>query len=159
MNKDRLLKLADFLEKQVPADKFAMHSWYKPSPSNFNKNWSASDIEALGGCGTSACALGWATAIPEFKDAGLVLSWIPLRFCGGHFTVRYKEYEAFDAASEFFDIGSMHAEFIFGNDDMDINGNVQTEKDGVGDEHNKERDNDTPQIVAARIRELVAPAT
>lgn len=64
MNKERLKTLADFLENLVEnGNKFDMGTWFRENE-----------------CGTTACALGWATKIPEFKDAGLgvdpVCSWI-----------------------------------------------------------------------------------
>jgi hypothetical protein len=59
----RLLKLADFLETQVPEDKFNFHEWV-------DYDWQGKpDLS----CGTSACALGWATTIPEFRKLGLRL--------------------------------------------------------------------------------------
>ena len=45
-----LLKLADFLENQVPAKRFDMGDWA-----------SGPDLSTAPECGTSACALGWAT--------------------------------------------------------------------------------------------------
>ncbi|MGH7749129.1 MAG: hypothetical protein ACREQ5_30855, partial [Candidatus Dormibacteria bacterium] len=60
----RLLRLADFLENDVPADRFDFAHWV-------GKDWAgAPDLS----CGTSACALGWATTIPEFQALGLKLS-------------------------------------------------------------------------------------
>jgi hypothetical protein len=55
MNKKRLLKLADLLEK-VPPKNFNMDV-YADAPEE------ATDRPI---CATSACALGWATTIPEF---------------------------------------------------------------------------------------------
>jgi hypothetical protein len=62
----RLLKLAAFLEKLPPKrfdyGSFVGDSWQgKPDLS----------------CGTTACAMGWAVAMPEFKRLGFVLgqSW------------------------------------------------------------------------------------
>lgn len=48
----RLLVLAEFLETKVPASAFDLSDW---------------------NCGTSACAVGWATTIPEFRLLGLRL--------------------------------------------------------------------------------------
>lgn len=56
----RLLMLASFLET-LPADRFD-YSVY------VGHNWKgALDLS----CGTSACALGWAAAMPEFNKLGL----------------------------------------------------------------------------------------
>jgi hypothetical protein len=61
MNKERLLVLANFLEKDVPDDQFAMDHWVE------DKWQGAQDLS----CGAAACALGWAVQVPEFKDLGL----------------------------------------------------------------------------------------
>lgn len=68
MNKDhvfkrRLLKLADFLDK-LPRKRFDYSHWA-------GKDWGGkSDLS----CGTTACALGWATTIPSLRKAGLRLA-------------------------------------------------------------------------------------
>jgi len=60
--KKRLLKLADVLRK-LPEAKFDYGSWV-------GNNWKGkSDLS----CGTTACALGWATTIPSLRRAGLRL--------------------------------------------------------------------------------------
>lgn len=67
--KRRLRKLAKFLQTRVPTKRFYMGSW-----------WMNEEMKAPGrklspekSCGTTACALGWATAIPEFYNKGLHL--------------------------------------------------------------------------------------
>lgn len=58
----RLLKLADFLEK-LPRKRFDYSTWVGSS-------WEgAPDLS----CGTTACALGWAATMPEFRRLGLRL--------------------------------------------------------------------------------------
>ncbi len=54
----RLLKLADFLDA-LPRKRFDFTEW--SSDSDLHK------------CGTTACSLGWATAIPSFRRLGLRL--------------------------------------------------------------------------------------
>lgn len=83
MNKDRLLKLADFLDT-VPDDRFDMHTW---ASGGF-------EPEA---CGTVACAAGWACTI--FKDEGL-----HLRFYKNGPKPAFKELRGIDAVEEFFDL-------------------------------------------------------
>ncbi len=61
----RLLKLADFLQT-LPRQKFDYTSW-------IGDNWNG---ESLMTCGTTACALGWATAMPEFRRVGLQMEKI-----------------------------------------------------------------------------------
>lgn len=58
--KNRLLKLADFLDK-LPRSRFNYASWV-------GKDWKGKkDLS----CGTTACALGWATTMPTFRKLGL----------------------------------------------------------------------------------------
>lgn len=66
MKKKLLLKLAALLDV-VPDDKFDMHWW------GFGD--ARMGTEPL--CSSSACALGWATIIPECKRAGLQLVAAP----------------------------------------------------------------------------------
>lgn len=51
----RLLKLANVLD-DVPDNRFDMSTWGTP------------DFLEKPACGTSACALGWATTIPSLRD-------------------------------------------------------------------------------------------
>lgn len=65
---ERLLHLADFLEK-LPPGRFNYHHWV-------GDDWKGhQDLS----CGTTACALGWAATMPEFRKLGLQLSWSPDR--------------------------------------------------------------------------------
>jgi hypothetical protein len=59
----RLLKLADFLY-ELPRKRFEYSAWV-------GDDWKGkSDLS----CGTTACALGWATTMPYFRKLGLRLS-------------------------------------------------------------------------------------
>ena len=60
--RNRLLKLADFLDT-VPPERFDYARWV-------GESWQGDpDLS----CGTTACALGWASTIPEFRKLGLRL--------------------------------------------------------------------------------------
>lgn len=60
--KKRLLKLADFLDK-LPKKRFLYEKWV-------GDDWKGKkDLS----CGTTACALGWATTIPLFQKLGIHL--------------------------------------------------------------------------------------
>lgn len=88
MNKERLLKLADFLDT-VPAEKFDLRTWQ---------------------CGTTACAVGWACTMPEFQDEGLVLAnrwpdFIPFPM--------YIGYTCWTAVKQFFELTSVNADHLF----------------------------------------------
>lgn len=60
--KRRLLKLADFLDT-LPKQRFNYEHWV-------GRDWQGA---ANLSCGTTACALGWATTIPSLRKAGLIL--------------------------------------------------------------------------------------
>jgi len=74
--KQRLLKLADHLENNIEPERFNFSSWV-------GKDWKGlPDLS----CGTTACAFGFATTIPEFQQLGLCLfrnqfgdGWVGLR--------------------------------------------------------------------------------
>lgn len=91
MNRERLLRLADFLEKEVSEDRFDLSTWGNGD---------------LSLCGTTACACGWATRIPEFAEAGFVLKSFERRLSDGEKLISYDicfdGHESFDAASAFF---------------------------------------------------------
>ena len=72
MNAERLLKLADFLET-LPPERFDYSDWV---------GWNWKGDQTLS-CGTPACALGWAAAMPEFRELGLQLIACPAAFRDG----------------------------------------------------------------------------
>jgi hypothetical protein len=100
----RLLKLADFLEKLKPA-RFDYGEWV-------GKTWQGGlDLS----CGTTACALGWAAAMPEFRRLGLrLIAYDPEHPEGGG-TVRDIETgaEDQDAAVRVFGLDSLGACELF----------------------------------------------
>lgn len=74
MNTKRITKLIEFMAAlPKSAEKhFNMSAWIKHDATDhshaFGKDINPKDIK---NCGTTACALGWATAIPSFRRAGL----------------------------------------------------------------------------------------
>ena len=60
--KEKLLKLAKFLEEEVQDPWFDLDKW---ATKGFTEKQ----------CGSTACAVGWATAC--FPDSGLHLIWLP----------------------------------------------------------------------------------
>lgn len=122
MNKERLLKLADYLET-VPPEKFDMGTWItgEEIPGK-------SDEGNLLECGSAGCALGWATMVPEFREAGLFFHRTSIVFC---------EHDSFRAAEAFFGLDSHDSQLIFSS----------LEYPGGRSE---------PSEVSARIRDLVA---
>jgi hypothetical protein len=111
MNRERLLRLADFLEKEVPDDQFDMGQW--------------ASKEALGECGTAGCALGWATCIPEMREAGLHLKMMTQDFFGvrrnevavqlrGQEPVPYNSIQtSLQSAKTCFELNNADATFLF----------------------------------------------
>jgi hypothetical protein len=98
MNKERLRKWAKLLESVAP--------------ENFNMRHYGDAGKPIGSkpvCATAACALGWATAVPEFHKAGLRLVAYP----GDRFaTVEYKGLQEEEAAVAFFGIDAADARTI-----------------------------------------------
>lgn len=70
----RLTILRDFMRKlpKSAEDHFDMIAWYKHEGLDHNHLAKDGTItcKTLTGCGTSACAAGWAATIPSFRRAG-----------------------------------------------------------------------------------------
>ena len=64
---EKLELLNEFLKNNVPEHKFDLEDWRSSNTGNPD----IKDHELLNSCGTSACAMGWACVIPEFKKLGL----------------------------------------------------------------------------------------
>lgn len=74
MNKKALLELADFLENLDPK-RFDIRTWRRP---NKNTVGFVSDDQLLTDCNTVACAIGWATTLPEWKEAGFYMDTLEI---------------------------------------------------------------------------------
>lgn len=74
-HKRRLLKLADFMATVRPK-RFDIYGW----------NTGESDNPANNGCGTTACAAGWAASIHSFRRAGFSCNWSGPSFRGARDT-------------------------------------------------------------------------
>ena len=72
----RLRKLISFMEKLPPekAEHFNMRGWVRHDDTTHKHKAKYVTQRLLNTCGTTACALGWATVIPEFQRAGLRMS-------------------------------------------------------------------------------------
>lgn len=112
--KRRLLKLAKFLER-LPKKRFDFGQWV-------GDDWKGKkDLS----CGTTACALGWATAIPSFRKAGLRLKSYGFTSYprGGYVTLKGHDnsLSSEEAAAQVFGITENEATYLF-NPDMDSQG-------------------------------------
>jgi hypothetical protein len=103
MHKERLLKLANFLETVEP-ERFDLSTW---SDSNFTPEK----------CDTAACACGWATVI--FKDEGFTLyNSMPMY----NDDKNRRSYISWKAVQAFFDITNDGAEYLFCNSSYEDDG-------------------------------------
>ncbi len=129
VRKNRLLKLADFLEN-VPRKTFDLEHWLQ------QKGLAPK-------CNTTACAVGWACSIPSFRKAGFRID-IDNRGGGKPvFKNTYKKtpkYTGWAAVDKFFDVERGDSESLFSCRQYLIYGtNRKT----------------TPKQVASRIRKFV----
>lgn len=139
----KLLGLADFLEQDVAAaqkrsgrKKLRMERWFDAGNTKLKQPSLESE-----GCGTSACALGWATV--AFPRSGLKIYLNPCNgSCGNKSCeivderVMLEDAEGFDAARIFFDI-------------------TQTESRDLFSSHMNEKENSVKEVVS-RLRRFVA---
>lgn len=93
MNKERLTKLADYIEK-LPKERLYMPLFY------------FSDPDTDPPCGTVACALGHAALMPEFNAEGL-------HYSRKQQSIMYKDDTSFVAAAKFFDLSYDDACVLF----------------------------------------------
>lgn len=122
--KARLLKLADFLETSVPRKRFSMEEWVAHD----------SNAKTPKECGFAGCAMGWATAIPSFRRAGLHLN--------DYGTLYFLEASNWEGVTAFFDFDDGYdAKGLFAESSY-LDGNYDP----------------TPKQVAKRIREFVTTA-
>lgn len=103
----RLNKLVRYME-ELPREArkhFSMGHWfwdreYRVPP---HTKITRRDLEP---CGTSACALGWATVIPEFHRAGLQMT-------GEHWVPRFRRRRGHHAAMAFFNLTEEQSRALF----------------------------------------------
>ncbi len=144
MNRERLLRLADFLDT-LPPSKFNYGTW-------------ADTLTPEGTCGTTACALGWAAQMPEFRELGLCLvnsGWGCPTVCleedvslvGGR---AYRFVQTERAGMEIFDLKLGEFEYLF----------LPDQSDGPGEDGDPEPEYSGlkptvgPDVVAAHIRDF-----
>jgi len=106
LHKNRLLKLAKFLNGQVPTALFRMRAYmYPDSKGHIHKKASLE-------CGTPACALGWATML--FKPLYYSERWEQVRYRG----MRVQGFD-FDLVfhrvnKDFFGLDALDGSLLFG---------------------------------------------
>ena len=110
IHKDRLLKLADYLENKVKDEWLNMYSW-------------ASKGFKTKTCGSTACALGWATVVfPEDLVLHGTNSPLCVDFKKAAENVDSLINRPLAVAVEFFGISAMDAEYVFMPDSYDVAG-------------------------------------
>lgn len=102
MNIERMQRWSSFLRNEVPPDQFDIRDWFSSLRRKYVVAGPVSE------CGTIACALGWACAIPEFRAAGLLPSGNPFDPTPIFYSFRGNE-----AGARFFDLPMDVADDIF----------------------------------------------
>lgn len=130
----RLLKLADFLET-LPRKRFSFESYV-------GADWNGE--QDLSSCGTTACALGWAASMPEFRRLGLRLDYAgPSSMMNG--VTNTEGDSEYDAAEKVFGVDDRQFEQLFIPGDKDLYSGLE--------------ENATAKQVAKNIRRRVADWT
>lgn len=117
MNKRRLLKLAELLEKDArnkKGIKFNMAHWGY-----------VDDIDNLLSCGTSCCAMGLAALSGTFKRAGLTAS---VDGCCVKIKWKNRIVDGFLAAQRLFDITNGQSDILFAPGILDLNVGAKGER-------------------------------
>jgi len=99
----RRLSLLAWYLRSVPRQYFRLMSWVYRNGSNFD-NGLLKNIE----CGATACAIGWAAHIPEFRKLGFELF-----YNGGAVVPSYKGTRNWEAVQNFFGLTSSEALHLF----------------------------------------------
>lgn len=99
MNKERLLILATFLETMVPPEQW---DYRRVVGSNWR---GAQDLS----CGTTGCALGWASSIPVLRRAGMHMDVI--RFTDDE--IGLSTFQIFQTAKTVFEISQRDLDYLF----------------------------------------------
>ncbi|AKV03166.1 hypothetical protein AKJ09_09829 [Labilithrix luteola] len=134
IHKARLLRLADFLDT-IPEKSFDFACWVS---GEFGDDGALS-------CGTTACAFGWATTMPEFRALGLRLLKDGVGIASPSListneTTYWKRVR--EAAKEVFGLSVSELEWLFTPSDEEYDG--------------KPEDDASPAEVAVHIRNFVA---
>lgn len=132
MNKRKLLKLADLLEKDAA----------NPKGVKFDiRTWGSSNKEPNVSCGTAACAMGLAALSGAFRGLKAKPAYCFWEPDTNYITPWFDDHEGMDAASALFDIRYEEAEWLF--DPTSYSASRQTGKRGE-------------LAVAKRIRDFAA---
>lgn len=144
MNVKRLQKLADFL-RIVPREVFNIRGWLY---ADINEDISSHlhNPERASECGFAACAMGWATQIPSFRRAGLLIA--------GRTPV-FKDELGFDAAEKFFDIDAYTSRYLFHGPSYGLMSFGSSARGNSGVSSSIVKDV-TPKMVARRIEQVIA---
>lgn len=106
--KKRLLELANFLENDVPSEHFDFRTF---GSTNGNEKPGTDALAEPNLCGTKACALGWAPALPFAKRLGYKLQ--VMKDGSVNFTRNGRAIGVFHVAKALFGLKSAQADMIF----------------------------------------------
>lgn len=134
MNKERLTKLADFVEANAVDNTFNMTTF-------FSKNTSKPE-DLRNKCGTTACLAGWGCLVPEFNKEGYKAKLYDVTRPELGIVPVYNDKIMFDALKDFFDLTPEQAHYLFG-EYSDLEDTVSRIDDGV-------------ELAVSRIRDFVA---
>lgn len=134
--KKRLLKLADFLENEVPDEHFDFGDFGRADsrePNSLCEGDDALDPNIRVSCGTKACALGWAPALPFAKKLGVKLqvtgkSW---NFTEIGFTRNGRKISVHELGKLLFGLKPLQMYFIFYGSVLNGNGTRQEVAEGI----------------------------
>lgn len=151
MNIERLSKMSAFLRALPPQqrDLFSLREWLQVDEAEgyaagSTPNGELQDLtppqlmEKALKCGYSACAIGWATMMPEFKAEGFGFEWHHSHFDGYTFRPHFEGEANWEAVQKFFGITYDHATELFS-----------------AYEYGLDADDITPEMVACRIDRLI----
>ena len=131
MNKERLLKLADFVEANAVDNNFNMTTYFSRNvrkPEDLQHN-----------CGSTACLAGWGCLVPEFKQAGYHAELYDSTRPNLGIVPVYGDHKMFDALMRFFDLKYSQSLYLFG-EYADEDETVSRADEGVEQEVTRIRD-------------------
>lgn len=121
-NGEKHLKKLIGLMESLPATAnkhFSMYYWWQHKGKKHNHGKIEGDVLGaadLKTCGTSACAIGWATTDPYFRKLGLQLVW---KNDAAELLVHGDDSDQFEGLANALDLSPRQAHILFGSESVD----------------------------------------